>query len=90
MEVARDTFHRTYRQGERSEPIDDILGQLDFHPISAKLPATVAQHNRWDADRLTREQDKQQTEVLHAEHSSSLPPHRTFTRLTDVPGRTRS
>ena len=71
-EATRDTFYRIYGHGERSNLINDILEQLDNHPLSITLLATVAQHNQWDADRLVVEWDKQHTGVLRVQHSQSL------------------
>jgi len=72
VEAGRDAFYRISNRGEQSDLVNDILEQLDFHPLSITLLATVAQYNRWDARRLTGEWERRRTGMLHAQHNKSL------------------
>ena len=72
MDAARNTFYRVYDNDEPSGLINDILQQLDFHPLSIILLATVAHHNKWDTRRLSKEWERQRTGMLRTQHDTSL------------------
>ena len=72
IEAARDTFYGIYKHGKPSDHVDNILRQLDFHPLSITLLATIASHNEWDTIRLTEEWGRRRTDMLETMHNGSL------------------
>ena len=71
-DAACQIFYSIYDKDKWRHQIDNILEQLDFHPLSVTLLAAVAQHSKWDTDRLMREWKKQRTSMLHTRHNKSL------------------
>ena len=72
MEAARNTFYRICEEHERPDLVDQMLEQLDSHPLSVTLLATVAHQNKWDNNRLAEEWEQQRTGVLQTDHNRSL------------------
>ena len=72
MEDAHNAFYSIYKNGERSSLVDDVLEQLDFHPLSVTLLATVAHQNGWNTSQLVKRWDKRRTDVLQTDHKTSL------------------
>ena len=71
-EAARKVFYRIYKYDGQSDSVNNILEQLDFHPLSVTLLATVAHQNNWDNNRLAREWNQHQTSVLQTGSNKSL------------------
>ena len=71
-DAAHNAFYRIYDNSEPSDRVNEILKQLDFHPLSVTLLATVARQNEWDTSRLVEEWQGRQTDILQTEHNKSL------------------
>ena len=72
LEAACAAFYRIYKSGNMSHSVNHILKQLDFHPLSITLLATVAHQNKWDNARLAEEWEQHRTGILQTEHNKSL------------------
>ena len=69
-DAAQGIFYRIYPEGERSSLVDGLLEQLDFHPLSITILATVALQKSWDYRRISEEWKKQKLKVLEMGHGS--------------------
>ena len=70
--AARDTFYHIYGGDDQSNVVNGILEQLDFHPLSITLLATVAHQNQWDTERLAEDWERRRTSMLQTRHNPGL------------------
>jgi len=71
-DAACRAFYHIYKCEKESDLANDILEQLEFHPLSITLLATVGHQNEWRMDRVKREWEKHRTRVLQTQHEESL------------------
>ena len=72
MTSAREAFYNIWANQQQSPDIDTLLQQLDCHPLSITILATVAVQNRWDHSRLLREWGQRGISLLQTNHYPGL------------------
>ena len=72
MESACDIFYSIHNSYGKSNVVNNILRELDFHALSITLLATTASHNMWDCNRLAQEWNTHHVQVLQTTHNESL------------------
>ena len=72
MESACNIFYGIYENGGRSDTINELIRQLDFHALSITLLATTAVQNMWDHNRLAKEWGVHRARVLRTARNESL------------------
>ena len=72
MDAARMAFYFFFGDDSPSDQIDNILEQLDCHPLSITLLATVARQKKWSVGRLAPEWEEKRTSMLRTEYGGSL------------------
>ena len=71
VDGARDILHNCCSLGG-SDAIDELLAELDFHPLSIDLLASVARENDWDEATLLEAWKDDKTNILKVSGRQSL------------------
>ena len=72
VEAARQAFYRIYQHDGQTDSVNNILEQLDFHPLSVTLLATLANEHLWDGEALAKEWKQRQAGLLQTGHNKGL------------------
>ena len=67
LEDGRKVFYGIYRKKKLSNAVDDLLKQLDYHPLSITILAQVSSQNSWGYEQILREWEGKKSKILETD-----------------------